>query len=64
MANSEMMGTCQENFAMLWDCDAGAGPWPGQQCIAKSIEDTLSPVAAILYTGGPNVIRKAAWFFY
>ena len=28
------------------------------------IEDTLKPVAAILCTGGPDVIRKEAWSFY
>ena len=28
------------------------------------IEDTLYPVAAILCTWGPNVIRKEAWPFY
>ena len=27
-------------------------------------EDTLSPVAAILCTGRPDVIRKEAWSFY
>ena len=27
-------------------------------------EDTLSPAAAILCAGGPDVIRKEAWFFY
>jgi len=27
-------------------------------------EDTLWPVAAILCTGGPDVIRKEAWPFY
>ena len=27
-------------------------------------EDTLEPAAAILCSGGPDVIRKEAWSFY
>ena len=32
--------------------------------LIRPIENTLEPVAAILCTGGPDVIRKKAWPFY
>jgi len=32
--------------------------------LKRPIEDTLEPVAAILCTGGPDVIRKEAWPLY
>jgi hypothetical protein len=34
--------------------------WPN----SYPFEDTLEPAAAILCTGGPDVIRKEAWSFY
>ena len=37
---------------------------PAECRVKRPIEDTLEPVAAILYTGGPGVIRKAAWPSY
>ena len=37
---------------------------PPEAASKQGLEDTLEPVAVILCTGGPDVIRKGPWSFY